>query len=335
MQEVQKPELRNQLISAGLEQAKKFSWSKMAEIVREALLNATNKSSSDSAIIATKEIKKLASSFNIRISKYLPKISIVTPSFNQGEYLEECIDSVLSQGYPNLEYVIMDGGSTDGSVEIIKKYEKHLNYWQSQPDGGQYAGINQGFAKTNGEIMAWINSDDKYHPDAFLKVAAAFNKYPQMEWLMGRPNAWDGLNGNAQFIAEYEPQWSREFLLGKTWKSCGQWIQQESTFWKRCLWNKAGGQLQLDPPMVTADFELWVRFSRHAQLYFIDTLLGGARWHEKQRSRVFWERCMEEIDEVLAKEQALIASGLHQTSLPAPHRVVSECGRNCRGQTAS
>lgn len=322
LQEVQKPELSNQLISAGLEQAKKFSWSKMAEIVREALLKATNKSSNDSAIIANKKSHNLASSFNITMGKSLPKISIVTPSFNQGEFLEECIDSVLSQGYPNLEYVIMDGGSTDGSVEIIKKYEKHLNYWQSQPDGGQYAAINQGFAKTNGEIMAWINSDDQYHPDAFLKVAAAFNKYPQMEWLMGRPNAWDGLNGNAQFIAEYEPQWSREFLLGKTWKSCGQWIQQESTFWKRCLWNKAGGQLQLEPPMVTADFELWVRFSRHAQLYFMDTLLGGARWHEKQRSRVFWDRCMEEIDEVLAKEQALIASGLHQTSLPAPSRVV-------------
>ncbi|MEZ2279041.1 MAG: FkbM family methyltransferase [Microcoleus sp.] len=322
LQEVQKPELRNQLISAGLEQAKKFSWFKMAEIVREALLQATNKSSSDSAIIATKEIKKAASTFNIRSGKSLPKISIVTPSFNQGEYLEECIDSVLSQGYPNLEYVIMDGGSTDGSVEIIKKYEKYLNYWQSKPDGGQYASINQGFAKTNGEIMAWINSDDKYHHDAFFKVAAAFNKYPQMEWLMGRPNAWDGLNGNAHWIAEYEPQWSREFLLGKTWKSCGQWIQQESTFWKRSLWNKAGGQLQLDPPMVTADFELWVRFSRHAQLYFMDTLLGGARWHEKQRSRVFWDRCMEEIDEVLAKEQALIASGLHQTSLPAPPPVV-------------
>ena len=322
LQEVQKPELRNQLISAGLEQAKKFSWSKMAKIVREALLQATNKYSNDTAIIANKPIQKLASTFNIRSGKSLPKISIVTPSFNQGEYLEECIDSVLSQGYPNLEYVIMDGGSTDGSVETIKKYEKYLNYWQSKPDGGQYASINQGFAKTNGEIMAWINSDDKYHHDAFFKVAAAFNKYPQMEWLMGRPNAWDGLNGNAQWIAEYEPQWSREFLLGKTWKSCGQWIQQESTFWKRSLWNKAGGQLQLEPPMVTADFELWVRFSRHAQLYFMDTLLGGARWHEKQRSRVFWDRCMEEIDEVLAKEQALIASGLHQTSLPAPHRVV-------------
>jgi FkbM family methyltransferase len=322
LQEVQKPELRNQLISAGLEQAKKFSWSKMAEIVREALLQATNQASSDSGTLVKKEIEKSAYTFNIRISKYLPKISIITPSFNQGEYLEECIDSVLSQGYPNLEYVIMDGGSTDGSVKIIKKYEKYLNYWQSKPDGGQYSSINQGFAKTNGEIMAWINSDDKYHHDAFFKVAAAFNKYPQMEWLMGRPNAWDGLNGNAQWIAEYEPQWSREFLLGKTWKSCGQWIQQESTFWKRSLWNKAGGQLQLAPPMVTADFELWVRFFRHAQLYFMDTLLGGARWHEKQRSRVFWDRCMEEIDEVLAKEQALIASGLHQTSLPAPHRVV-------------
>jgi glycosyltransferase involved in cell wall biosynthesis len=102
----------------------------------------------------------------------LPKISIVTPSFNQGEFLEECIDSVLSQNYPNLEYIIMDGGSTDISILIIKKYEKYLTYWQSQPDGGHYAALNQGFNKTTGEIMAWLNSDDKYHPNAFFKVAA-------------------------------------------------------------------------------------------------------------------------------------------------------------------
>src|SRR6267154_2378048 len=96
-----------------------------------------------------------------------PRISIVTPSFNQGSYLEETIRSVLDQNYPNLEYVVVDGGSTDRSVEILQRYADRLAWWSSEPDGGQYAAINKGFKHTSGEIMAWINSDDKYLPWTF------------------------------------------------------------------------------------------------------------------------------------------------------------------------
>lgn len=96
-----------------------------------------------------------------------PKISIVTPSYNQGEFLEQTILSVLGQNYPNLEYIIIDGNSTDNSVEIIKKYEKHLKYWVSEPDNGQSEAINKGFSYTSGEILAWINSDDMYLPGVF------------------------------------------------------------------------------------------------------------------------------------------------------------------------
>jgi glycosyltransferase involved in cell wall biosynthesis len=102
------------------------------------------------------------------------KISIVTPSFNQGQFIEQTIDSVLSQGYENLEYVIIDGGSTDNSKEIIKKYEKHLKYWASEPDGGQSHAINKGLARCTGDIFNWINSDDYYEPGAFELVNQAF-----------------------------------------------------------------------------------------------------------------------------------------------------------------
>lgn len=108
------------------------------------------------------------------------KISIVTPSFNQASFLEETIDSVLSQRDPNLEYVIMDGGSSDNSVEVIKRKTSRLAYWTSEPDKGQYDAINKGFAKTTGDIMAWINSDDKYTPWAFSIVRDLFTKYPQI-----------------------------------------------------------------------------------------------------------------------------------------------------------
>ena len=101
-------------------------------------------------------------------------LSIITPSFNQGEYIEQTIDSVLSQKYPNLEYIIIDGGSTDQSVEIIKKYKKHLAYWVSEPDQGQSDAINKGLRMATGEIINWINSDDYYEKDALQTVADAF-----------------------------------------------------------------------------------------------------------------------------------------------------------------
>lgn len=106
----------------------------------------------------------------------LPKISIITPSFNQADYLEETILSIINQNYPNLEYIIIDGGSTDNSVEIIKKYEKHIDYWVSEKDNGQSHAINKGFAKATGEILNWINSDDVLVEDALIKIADAYLK---------------------------------------------------------------------------------------------------------------------------------------------------------------
>ena len=119
------------------------------------------------------------------MDKNFPKISIVTPSFNQGKYIEQTIQSVLNQNYPNLEYIIIDGGSSDNTVEIIKKYEQQLSYWISEPDTGQTNAINKGFAKSTGDIFNWINSDDYYEPGTFEKLAKLFTENPQVNIVCG------------------------------------------------------------------------------------------------------------------------------------------------------
>jgi glycosyltransferase involved in cell wall biosynthesis len=113
----------------------------------------------------------------------LPRLTIITPSYNQCDYIEETIQSVLGQGYPDLEYIIVDGGSSDGSVDVIRKYERWLTYWVSEPDRGQPHAINKGLARATGDIIAFINSDDFYLQDAFTKVAEAFIQNPDRLWL--------------------------------------------------------------------------------------------------------------------------------------------------------
>ena len=110
-----------------------------------------------------------------------PRISVVTPSFNQGAFLEETLRSVLDQGYPNLEYFVIDGGSTDASVDIIRNYASRLTYWVSESDQGQYDAINKGFARSMGEIMAWLNSDDKYLPWTFSIAGEISATRPEVE----------------------------------------------------------------------------------------------------------------------------------------------------------
>lgn len=117
--------------------------------------------------------------------KEYPKISIVTPSYNQGSYLEETILSVLNQKYPNLEYIIIDGGSTDSSVEIIKKYASYLSYWVSEKDSGQSEALNKGFNRASGEIIAWLNSDDLYCENTLHIIAEKFMEHPEVGIVYG------------------------------------------------------------------------------------------------------------------------------------------------------
>jgi len=132
------------------------------------------------------------------VNKSLPRISIVTPSFNQAAYLEKCIKSVLAQNYPNLEYIVMDGGSTDGSVEIIRRYESNITYWQSQPDGGQAAAIGEGFQRSTGRLLSWINSDDFLCKGALFRVAEAYQEHPSSGLFFGN-SFWVDHVGNLKY----------------------------------------------------------------------------------------------------------------------------------------
>jgi hypothetical protein len=216
-----------------------------------------------------------------------PRISIVTPSFNQGAFLEETMRSVLDQNYPDLEYVVIDGGSSDNSVEVIKKYADRLTFWSSEKDNGHFDGLNKGFARTTGEVMAWINSDDKYCPWCLSVVGEIFGKFPQVEWLTTRyPIHWDA-QGRAIRCKELTGFTKRSYLAGEHLPRPGAnstpFIQQESTFWRRSLWGKAGGRCDASIG-IAGDFELWARFFEHAPLYTVTTPLGGFRTHGEQFS---------------------------------------------------
>jgi glycosyltransferase involved in cell wall biosynthesis len=233
------------------------------------------------------------------MSTTLPKITIVTPSFNQAKYLEDTILSVLNQGYPNLEYIVIDGGSTDESVDIIKKYEKQLAFWKSEKDNGLYNAIQQGFDKSTGEIMAWLNADDMHHQKCLFTVARIFQKFGQVQWLMGINTFFD--ESGRPFIYDdlpYGQRWSRRRLL----LSDGRFIQQESVFWRRTLWEKAGGLIKQQHSLA-ADFELWLRFSRHEKLYTTTFMLGGFRFRtENQKSYEQREEYLNQVRAILSKE---------------------------------
>jgi glycosyltransferase involved in cell wall biosynthesis len=227
-----------------------------------------------------------------------PKITIVTPTFNSSNFLEETILSVLNQNYPNLEYIIIDGGSTDGTIDIIKKYEINLAYWTSERDNGMYYAIQKGFEKSTGDIMAWLNSDDKYHEGALNTVGQVFSELQIVEWLLGIPSLYNR-DGICVKVFE-ETKWSKS----RFWIGDYRWMQQESVFWRRSLWEKVGGTLSLSYRFA-ADFDLWCRFFKHAQVYSIGTILSGFRLHDNQISVInnsFYEAEVKKVVKTIRPE---------------------------------
>jgi glycosyltransferase involved in cell wall biosynthesis len=223
-------------------------------------------------------------------------ITLVTPNFNYKQFLEDAILSVLNQNYPALEYLILDGGSTDGSVEIIKRHAARLAYWKTGPDGGMYDAINEGFRASTGEIMGWLNSDDMHLPWTLRAVSEIFEAFPEVEWITTKqPGYWD-YHGIMVGFGQIDGFSRQAFLDGRYfWPLVGRphdidksmvfqgTLQQESTYWRRSLWEKAGGYLSLDHG-IAGDFELWSRFLRYSELYGVAIPLAGFRFQNKQQS---------------------------------------------------
>ncbi len=209
-----------------------------------------------------------------------PKITVVTPNYNQGDFIERTIISVLEQEYPNLEYIIIDGGSSDSSVTIIKKYQEKLHYWVSEPDKGMYDAINKGFSRSTGTIMCWINSDDVLWEGSLHFIAKKFTEHKKVHWLQGFPSV---INEKGKLIFQREPVFSPWFFYLREHRKKFSFIQQESTFWSRQLWEKAGGNLSLHYELAS-DFDLWMRFFRQEQLYCSKRQLAAFRKREGQKS---------------------------------------------------
>ena len=188
-----------------------------------------------------------------------PRISIVTPSFNQGRYLEETIRSVLAQEYPKLQYVVIDGGSNDGSVEILRKYADHLDHWESEPDRGQAHALNKGFARCDGEIFAYLNSDDLYRPGALERVARAFREHPDPARFLWASAVEDF--DETGVLTRIGPRTQNQLA---DWIGCRAYLHQPGVFWSADLHRRIGG----------FDEELEYAFDRN---FFVAALLEGAR----------------------------------------------------------
>jgi glycosyltransferase involved in cell wall biosynthesis len=211
-----------------------------------------------------------------------PRISIVTPSYNQAAFLRKTLDSVLSQNYPNLEYIVIDGGSTDGSADILREYDARLAYWVTEPDSGQSHALNKGFSRATGEIMTWLNSDDVLLPGSLQAVGEIFARYPQILWLTGQP-----ANLDVQDRLRVFPLKTGRFraLIRRGWyhgRGLG-FIRQEGTFWRRSLWEKVGESIN-ETRHYAMDDDLWRRFAQYTDLVTVDMRLAAFRAQPEQKT---------------------------------------------------
>lgn len=205
-----------------------------------------------------------------------PRISIITPSFNQAAFLERTILSVLEQDYPNLEYIVIDGGSTDGSVDIIRKYENQLAFWVSEPDRGQSHAINKGLQRATGEWVGWQNSDDIYYPGAFMKMARVAIQSSEAQLIIGDINLIDEKDSVIREMRYVRPTY--ESLLAE-----GMVLTNQAAFWRRSLHDRIGWLNEL--LHYGFDYEWFLRVLRETnRAVHVPQCLGALRYHDATKT---------------------------------------------------
>jgi glycosyltransferase involved in cell wall biosynthesis len=204
-----------------------------------------------------------------------PLLSIITPSFNQGRFLEETIRSVLLQGYPHLQYIIVDGGSTDGSVEVIERYSPWLSSWISEPDKGQAEAINKGFQCASGDIVAWINSDDTYPRDAVFQAVTFLMEYPSCDLVFGHCNMVDERGWTLWAWLSGAFDVNRQLCEGNI-------IPQPAVFFRHAVLERAG--LLSERLHYAFDYEFWLRVALVAEICGLPRILANFRYHSSSKS---------------------------------------------------
>ena len=222
-----------------------------------------------------------------------PKVSIITPSYNQGRFLEAAIRSVLAQTYPNIEYILVDGGSQDESIEIIHKYEARFAWWASEKDRGHADALNKGFAHAGGEILAWLNSDDVYDPQAVAEAVAALQQHPEVGMVYADASLIDDTGAVVGQFAARQTDY-RRLLRGSVH------IPQATTFFRADLWRQLG---PLDLSLFFSfDYDLWVKIARVSRLLYVPRRWAQFRIHEDGKTLLNDDRCYPDMLRVLARE---------------------------------
>ena len=222
----------------------------------------------------------------------LPKISIVIPSFNQGDFIEATLLSLLDQKYPNLELIVIDGKSTDDTVEVIKKYSDRIIYWVSEKDQGQTDALIKGFQVATGEIWGWLNSDDLHEPLTLWEVAEFFSAHPNAQVVFG-DCSWITMEGRP-----IRPMREIPFIRF-IWLFSHNYIPQPSTFWRAALYRQAGG---LDRTFNLAmDTDLWSRFSEETRIWHVNSYWSRFRTYPEQKNRALREQSDAEDHRIRAR----------------------------------
>jgi glycosyltransferase involved in cell wall biosynthesis len=262
-----------------------------------------------------------------------PKISIIVPNYNCGQFIAECLDSIVSQDWPNKEILVIDGGSNDLSPMIIRSFERHLTHWVSAPDAGQYFAVEKGMNLATGDVLCWLNSDDRLFPGALREVMETFQQCPDLQWLTGAHSFFSErkAHGGAQtrdaFFHDPEMQydvrtmktshfvnWSWHYLINSSHYEHSWFLQQESTFWKRSLWNSVGG---FDHTYrLACDYWLWMEFLDRAPLLMLDRPLGCFRQWEGQCTA-------NRKDDYIAESLAIAANWKSRDRLRQRHALAS------------